>query len=148
VEALQVPKPVHEDDKKSTWLCNQRVESGIVKNLSIQFLLKTLVDSGCMLPDNFIHCMKCKQPTAGGFGMVMEEMVINNYNGSSSNTLGPNSSINSKEQCHRMMQDLQEQIKCENDEHPSFESNQKSLFVNKYILLLAYSQPSSRVCAM
>jgi len=110
--AVAAPTPVHEDDKEAARLCNQWVESGISSNKSIQFLLKTLMDSGCTPPDKFIRCMKCEQPTAGGFGMVMEESVVdvtNNNTGSSSTAAAANS-INRKEQCHRTMQDLQEQI--------------------------------------
>lgn len=67
------PKAVHDDPKEAARLCNQWVASGIAKNPSIQFLLKTLVDSGCTPPDRFIRCAECAQPQAGGFGMLLNE---------------------------------------------------------------------------
>jgi Peptidase M76 family len=71
--AANEAKPIHKDEKEAARLCDQWVASGIAKNPSIQFLLKTLVDSGCTPPDHFIRCAQCVQPQAGGFGMLMVE---------------------------------------------------------------------------
>ena len=62
--------PVHDEPEKAHRLCNEWVASGLSNNKSIQFLLKTLVDSGCTPPDKFIRCTQCKQPQAGGFGVL------------------------------------------------------------------------------
>lgn len=102
----KLPKPVHDDPSKSAELCNQWVDSALTKNPAIQFLIKTLIDSGCVPPENFIRCMNCEQPAAGGFGMVLEEETTKSAIGTKPNQI-PN------EQCHRTMKDLQDQIKRE-----------------------------------
>jgi mitochondrial inner membrane protease ATP23 len=101
---LSPPKPAHEDDAEASRLCNQWVDSGITKNASIQFLLKTLVDSGCTPPEKFIRCMKCEQPQAGGFGMILEESLV-----------GGSKAVTAKEQCQRTAKDLQDQIRREKE---------------------------------
>jgi inner membrane protease ATP23 len=78
-------KPVHEDPKEASKLCNQWVENGLTKNKVIQFLVQNLVDNGCTPPAHFIRCMSCDQPAAGGFGMLEED----------------------KEQCNRTKADMQ-----------------------------------------
>ena len=42
-----IAQPVFTNAEEASRKCNQWVESGITKNKSIQFLLKTLIDSGC-----------------------------------------------------------------------------------------------------
>jgi mitochondrial inner membrane protease ATP23 len=86
--------------------CNKWVESGITKNKSIQFLLKTLIDSGCTPPENFIRCVHCEQPQAGGFGMVMEEIVDNNLKSIPSTI----TATSMKDQCQRTAQEIRDQI--------------------------------------
>jgi inner membrane protease ATP23 len=100
------PRPVHKSEEESAKLCNKWVNSAITKNKSIQFLLKTLIDSGCEPPEKFIRCMNCEQPAAGGFGLVVEEHLSGKV---------ADSTLNSKQQCHRSVQDLQEQIMREQD---------------------------------
>jgi inner membrane protease ATP23 len=105
-EIPSAPKPVHDDPAESARLCNQWVESALTKNPAIQFLVQTLMDSGCQPPEKFIRCMSCDQPAAGGFGMVVEETVaVDNKNKTAATA--------SKEQCNRTMQDLQQQLQRE-----------------------------------
>jgi mitochondrial inner membrane protease ATP23 len=94
------PHPVHTDIEAASNKCNKWVESGITKNKSIQYLLKTLIDSGCTPPENFIRCVQCEQPQAGGFGMVMEESLDANFT----------SATAKKEQCQRTAQEIRDQI--------------------------------------
>jgi Peptidase M76 family len=111
-------KPVREDDAESARLCNAWVESGLTKNKSIQFLLQTLIDSGCSPPDKFIRCMNCKQPQAGGFGVVLEQsIVLNDANTATSDRktttsdAAAASALNSKEQCQRTAKEIQDQFR-------------------------------------
>jgi mitochondrial inner membrane protease ATP23 len=101
----KLPKPVHNDPSKSAELCNQWVDSALTKNTAVQFLIKTLIDAGCHPPENFIRCVNCEQPAAGGFGMVLEEETKKNI------TAKPNQIPH--EQCHPTMNDLQEKLQRE-----------------------------------
>lgn len=103
VQAPASAKPIHEDPAEASKLCNRWVESGLMKNANIQFLLEQLVQLGCPPPDRFIRCMPCEQPAAGGFGMV-EERVLDEKT---------NSKVTSKEQCNRNLKDLAEQLRRE-----------------------------------
>jgi mitochondrial inner membrane protease ATP23 len=69
---LPPPTPVRDDDAESERLCNKWVENGLVhqKNSPIQFLVQHLIDLGCPPPENFIKCIQCDKPQAGGFGMI------------------------------------------------------------------------------
>jgi len=99
-------KPAREDAAESARLCRKWVESGITGNDSIKFLLRTLLESGCTLPDQFIRCVDCEQPAGGGFGMVVEESLVGS----------PKASVLAKkDQCQRTMKDLREQIQREQD---------------------------------
>lgn len=89
-------KAIHEDPGKAARLCNEWVASGITKNKAIQFLLKTLVDSGCTPPDSFIRCTQCKQPQAGGFG------VLESTDGDTQQS--------SKPQCQKSYDDIKQQL--------------------------------------
>jgi mitochondrial inner membrane protease ATP23 len=101
-----VPKPATINVDEAASKCNKWVESGITQNKSIQFLLKTLIDSGCTPPEHFIRCVQCEQPQAGGFGMVVEENLGTSTKGVSTTI----AAIASKEQCHRTAQELRDQI--------------------------------------
>jgi mitochondrial inner membrane protease ATP23 len=103
------PQPVHTNEAEASTLCNKWVESGIAKNKSLQHLLQTLVDSGCTPPEGFIKCVQCEQPQAGGFGMVLEEILDSNKSTSSTAA----SLTASKDQCQRTAQELREQIQRE-----------------------------------
>jgi Peptidase M76 family len=93
-------KPIHDDPKEAARLCDQWVASGIANHASIQFLLKTLLDSGCTPPDHFIRCAQCVQPQAGGFGMLLDH---------DSDDVG---TIHRQQQtsCQRTAQDIKEQL--------------------------------------
>ena len=104
-------QPVFTNVNEAASKCNKWVESGITKNQSIQFLLKTLIDSGCTPPEHFIRCVQCEQPQAGGFGMVVEEHLD-----TATDPINVSSSIHKiaiKEQCQRTAQELRDQIKRE-----------------------------------
>jgi inner membrane protease ATP23 len=114
-------QPVREDEKESARLCNQWVENALTKNKSIQFLVQHLVDAGCQPPDRFIRCMSCEEPAAGGFGMV-EEVVIKT-----------NNKLEMKEQCHRSLQDLQNQIQREKEGTSSLKLNPEIYICQQYM---------------
>jgi hypothetical protein len=102
-------KPVHEDPKEASKLCNQWVEKGLTKNKVIQFLVQNLVDSGCTPPERFIRCMSCDMPAAGGFGMVEERVLAKPSSTSTKETasqLAAAQKIKDKEQCNRTQADL------------------------------------------
>jgi mitochondrial inner membrane protease ATP23 len=101
-DVLPPPQPVYTDEAKASKLCQKWVESGVSTNKSIQFLLNTLIDSGCAPPESFIKCVQCEQPQAGGFGMVVEEIV------------GPkNTTALTKDQCQRTAQEIKDQFQRE-----------------------------------
>jgi len=97
------PKPVYEDPKEASEKCNKWVETGLTKNRAIQFLVQHLVDLGCTPPDQFIRCINCPQPAAGGFGMVEETQIDSKR------------VLDSKNACDRTVQDLREQLQREKD---------------------------------
>lgn len=107
-QPVKAPKPVHSDPAEASRLCNQWVDTALTKNPSIQFLVQTLVNSGCQPPENFIRCMNCEQPSAGGFGMVVEETVDVSAIPKATDTM-------KRDQCNRTIKDLQEQIQREKD---------------------------------
>jgi hypothetical protein len=104
-------KPVHEDPKEASKLCNQWVETGLTKNKVIQFLVQNLVDNGCTPPEYFIRCMSCDQPAAGGFGMLEERVITapsttkDNSKATASQLLA-SQKIKDKEQCNRTQADM------------------------------------------
>lgn len=100
-------QPVFTNADEAARKCNKWVESGITKNKSIQFLLNTLIDSGCTPPEHFIRCVQCEQPQAGGFGMVVEEHLDTAASPVVSSAI---QAIASKEQCQRTAQELRDQI--------------------------------------
>jgi Peptidase M76 family len=104
---ISATKPAFTNSEEAANKCNQWVESGIAKNKSIQFLLKTLIDSGCTPPEHFIRCVQCEQPQAGGFGMVVEERLNTAASPAVSSAIN---AIASKEQCQRTAQELRDQI--------------------------------------
>jgi inner membrane protease ATP23 len=101
---------VHKDPIEASKLCNQWVESGLTKNSVIQFLVDTLVDSGCTPPAHFIRCMPCEFPCAGGFGMVQERVLPASSSTTTAAAAALSASsqkIKDKEQCNRTKADLQ-----------------------------------------
>ena len=100
-------QPVREDESESARLCNKWVNNALTKNTSIQYMVNHLIEIGCQPPDSFIRCMSCKEPAAGGFGMV-EETVLKPSTTTTTTTIP-------KEQCHRNMQDLQAQLQREKE---------------------------------
>ena len=115
------PKPARADDKESERLCNKWVDSALTKNSAIQFLVQHLEDLGCQLPDGFIRCMHCKNPSAGGFGVV-EETVLSSQ-----------PQVTSKEQCHRSIQDLQAQLQRQKDGTSSLELKPEIYLCQQYM---------------
>ena len=101
-------QPVFTNSDEAAIKCNNWVESGITKNKSIQFLLKTLIDSGCTPPEHFIRCVQCEQPQAGGFGMVVEERL--DASAAPPSVSSAINTIAAKEQCQRTAQELRDQI--------------------------------------
>jgi hypothetical protein len=104
-------KPVHEDPKEASKLCNQWVESGLTKNKVVQFLVQNLVDNGCTPPEYFIRCMACDQPAAGGFGMLEERVLkapstTKNTAAARASQLLEAQKIKDKEQCNRTQSDM------------------------------------------
>jgi mitochondrial inner membrane protease ATP23 len=109
-------KPIHDDPKEAARLCDQWVASGIANQKSIQFLLKTLLDSGCTPPDHFIRCAQCVQPQAGGFGMLLDQDSDNDANVAvTSSKVGPVAVVGAiqhqqRTSCQRTAQDIKEQL--------------------------------------
>ena len=97
-------KPLRDDEAEDSRLCNKWVESALTNNKSIQYMVQHLIDLGCQPPDRFIRCMSCKEPAAGGFGMVEETILKKNQSSKPTTT---------KEQCQRTMEDLQKQLERE-----------------------------------
>jgi mitochondrial inner membrane protease ATP23 len=125
LNAVQLPKPVQDDPAESARLCNEWVDSALTKNTAIQFLLKTLIDSGCNPPPDFIRCMECKHPAAGGFGMVVEEEV--------NHTVNNHLPSNTKEQCNRSIRDLQDQLKREKSGQTKLSLNPEIYVCQQYM---------------
>ena len=56
---------------KST--CEQYVQNGLKRDVTVQFLYERLLQLGCRPPDDLIRCVDCgTKPVAGGFGVVEE----------------------------------------------------------------------------
>ena len=106
---MSAPQPVFTNVEEAARKCSKWVESGITKNKSIQFLLKTLIDSGCTPPERFIRCVQCEQPQAGGFGMLVEES-LDTTTATSPDVASAMQTVASKEQCHRTAQEIREQM--------------------------------------
>lgn len=102
----QSPKPLRDDTEERARLCNKWVQSALSDCEPIRFLLKTLIDSGCNPPENFIRCMNCDFPAVGGFGMVVEDTV-------NQSAKAPISTSKTDKQCNQTMQKLQEQLQRE-----------------------------------
>ncbi len=105
---ISAPQPVFTNVEEAARKCSKWVESGITKHKSIQFLLKTLIDSGCTPPERFIRCVQCVQPQAGGFGMLVEESL--DTAATSPAVASAIQTVASKEQCHRTAQEIREQM--------------------------------------
>jgi mitochondrial inner membrane protease ATP23 len=108
-----LPTPVKTDDAEASRLCNKWLESAVTTNTSIRFLLQTLIDSGCTPPSSFIRCVKCEQPQAGGFGMIVEELHGGNAAATASTNLSSTSVA--KEQCQKSTQDILDQFRRANE---------------------------------
>lgn len=104
--SIKVAKPIHEDPKEAARLCDQWIASGITRNPSIQFLLKTLLDSGCTPPDHFIRCAQCVQPQAGGFGMLVAEDTADK----TTSVRGAATAQQQPSSCQRTIKDIQQQL--------------------------------------
>lgn len=56
--------------------CDKHVESGLSRNVTIQFLLDNLKKMGCEPPTGFIRCTDCGDKQAGaGFGAIVEQTL-------------------------------------------------------------------------
>lgn len=96
-------QPVHKNPVVASQRCQQWVDDGLSSNKTIQFLLQTLTDLGCLKKaksnnhDNFgfIHCYPCEHPAAGRFNMIREE---------TSSCQAVSSSLQQLEQQHQQQQ--------------------------------------------
>jgi Peptidase M76 family len=127
-----LPIPVHTNEEESTQLCNKWVKSGLTNSKPIRFLFESLIDLGCTPPENFIRCMNCKNPAAGGFGMIMEESIVDPIEGAAGEHHNNQQQI-SKEQCHRTIKDLQDQLSRENDGKTKLKLNPEIYICQQYI---------------
>ena len=88
--------------------CDAYVESGLTKNVTIQFLLDKLQDMGCKPPAGFIRCTDCGTKQAGaGFGVVEETLLTDNGEDAQRRMSLP--------QCQRSLQDARDQLQSESD---------------------------------
>lgn len=82
--------------------CDKWVESGLTRDVTVQFLLKKLIDMGCEPPSAFIRCMDCGDRMAGGgFGMI-EEISVSPSKEAQRRAATP--------QCRQTVKDLQDQL--------------------------------------
>ena len=67
----------NEDEKtRNIERCNKFIQTGVSRNVTIQFLLNRLVNMGCTPPSGFISCIDCGDRMAGGgFGVLVEESL-------------------------------------------------------------------------
>ena len=62
-----------EQEAKDREKCDKYVQSGLNRNVTVQFLLERLIQLGCRPPPGLIRCVDCgDKPAAGGFGVVEE----------------------------------------------------------------------------
>lgn len=94
-------------NKEQAETCNKYVQSGLTRDMTVQFLLKKLVGMGCKPPEGFIKCMDCGNKMAGaGFGMVEEISVV------------PDAASQRRAdtpQCQRTAKDLQDQLQLQKE---------------------------------
>ena len=103
--------------------CDKYVNSGLTKNVTVQFLLERLINMGCTPPKGFIRCMDCGDKMAGGgFGVVEETVLPPSTFVSSNDGADSNADKDARErqkraekpQCDRTLKDLQDQIDAQN----------------------------------
>lgn len=88
--------------------CDKWVDSGLRRDMTVQFLLKRLVDMGCNPPDGFIKCVDCGDRMAGGgFGMVEEISIESDNDAVKRRAATP--------QCQRTTKDLQDQLQAQKE---------------------------------
>lgn len=99
--------------------CDSYVQSGLTRNVTIQFLINRLVGMGCEPPKGFIRCMDCGDKQAGGGFGVVEETVMDGEGRGGIQEGRRTSSANLKEevarrsdmaQCRRTDADLRKQL--------------------------------------
>jgi len=96
---------------KST--CEQYVQNGLKRDVTVQFLYERLLKLGCRPPDDLIRCVDCgTKPVAAGFGVV-EEIDVSNTADSSRNANGNSSSSSSS--CAQTQQEINTLIAKQND---------------------------------
>jgi len=92
---------------KST--CEQYVQNGLKRDVTVQFLYERLLKLGCRPPDDLIRCVDCgTKPVAAGFGVV-EEIDVSTTADSSRNANGNSSS------CAQTQQEINTLIAKQND---------------------------------
>ena len=111
--------------------CDKYINTGLTRNVTVQFLMQKLMDMGCSPPKGFISCIDCGDKMAGaGFGVVEETEIVSVVLPPSTLTAiqpyDDNNDINKaykKEQRERFqrqcdnkttLQDLQNQIQAQN----------------------------------
>lgn len=92
---------------KST--CEQYVQNGLKRDVTVQFLYERLLKLGCRPPDDLIRCVDCgTKPVAGGFGVV-EEIDVSTADSSR------NANGNSSSSCAQTQQEINTLIAKQND---------------------------------
>ena len=62
-----------EQQAKDSERCDKHVQSGLNRNVTIQFLIERLVNMGCPPPPGLVRCVDCgDKQAAGAFGVVEE----------------------------------------------------------------------------
>jgi hypothetical protein len=104
-----------EEDKQN---CNKYVNSGLTRNVTVQFLMERLMNMGCAPPKGFISCIDCGDKQAGaGFGVVEETIIPPSTAIKDKDKYSRQANDRLKRQCDNTatLQDLQDQIKAQNE---------------------------------
>lgn len=111
--SAEAKRKAKEQSAKEKETCEQYVQKGLHRNVTVQFLYDRLTQLGCKPPDNLIRCLDCKDaPRVGGFGAVEEIDVT-----TSTTTATANNSDNRKDNnCAQTKQQIDELLAKQKDE--------------------------------
>lgn len=119
--AVQTDKE-EEKRKKDNETCNKYIAKGLTRDVTVQFLIKKLIDLGCHPPEGFIKCIDCGDKQAGGGFGVVEETVLpissNLHDDNKNHKKYIDEAKNRRQrQCEntQTLKDLQEQLKAQNE---------------------------------
>jgi inner membrane protease ATP23 len=111
-----------EKRKKDHETCNKYIKKGLTRDVTVQFLIKKLIDLGCAPPEGFIKCIDCGDKQAGGGFGVVEETVLPissnlDDNIKSHEEYKHEAKNRRQKQCSntQTLKDLQEQLKAQNE---------------------------------